>query len=1419
MMNKRWFRLSALVLALVMLFAAVPAVRAEEGTLTISTAEEFLEFAKSCTLDSWSRGKTVRLTADISLANTGFTPIPTFGGTFEGDSHTITGLEITDTVAPAGLFARLQADAVVRNLNLEGSVCPDGEKTDVGGLAGVNSGTVENCTFTGTVSGKRNVGGLVGRNLGTVKNATASGAVFGTNSTGGLVGCNLGLVQDSRNKMYVNIESTDPGVNLDELSLNFSLDLSMLSQIDTANVATDTGGVAGYSSGTVDNCVNYGAIGHQHIGYNVGGVVGRSSGAVKNCSNEGSVCGRKDVGSIVGQMEPYVQVALSESTRSKLQRQLDELSKLVDQASDDAEGGAGGVSSRLNSLSGYVDTAVDEAGEVKVNADVNTNINGSGNTSSDTNVSGDPKVDVNPTPEGGTSVSVSGSVDIDHTGEGSGTIDASTNIVASPDLGGLSSAVNGISGQIALLNSAVAGTVGTLAEDVRQINAKFSELSDTLFEAMDQVENGDIITDTSALDIDSITLGKVSYCTNRGAVSGDINAGGVAGSMGQEYTADPEDDVSGDLSGEYRRQYEYKAVIQLCENDGVVTGKRSYVGGIVGRMDLGFLTGCRGFGSVESEGGDYVGGIAGLTAATVRDSYAKATLKGGKYVGGIVGSGVEETASGSSSTVTGCYSMVEIPEGGQYQGAVSGSEKGTFAENHFVSDTLAGINRQSIAGEAEPMTYAQLSQVMGLPQAMQSFTLTFVADDVTLFSDSFSYGASFGSDIFPQIPAKDGYYARWDREDLTDLHFDTVVTAVYTPYVPGLASQETRENGRSVFLLEGDYDEHSAMTAAPEAVTATELTTEDLADYFSKGGFPAMVIDREVVEQWKITFTDDGRSEHTLRYLAPSGKTSNLRLYVEDNGGWVRADYDTIGSYLVFPVTGSTVHLAVVTTFAVWWIWLLAFVALAAVIITILVLVRKNHKRKPILNDLPPEEDDEPAEEKEEALTAEERLARAEAELEALRSGKVTLPQQPKKKKRWWIPVLIVVLVAALGVGAYVLLTGNLGKGLEAYRLLNAYVQKDPMSLSLGLDTDLNGVDLHTDAQIRSTKVDGKQITMVESSGVKLYYADGNVYLDNGKAYAVGKADYSVIMDQAVELYKLLDVDKTKSGSKTRYTITASGSDAAKFLDLLGDPAEGVNKLELVLTATDGSLTTLEFSGSSNSGSLSGKAILNTGTRTAPVIPDAVLDAISDGTSESKNTITDDVLRLLEAWATLENQESYSADIALRADCGPIVVNDTLEYDRLRSEGDTLGCVRKGSVAVYFSGDTLCDSTGRAISTGKAMADSAKLIDLAYTMMASGTVTAQQSGDIWTYTLALDQEGMKQLSAAIAPDVESQNVTFTTGNLTLTLTDGTITALNISCSGTARIVLTDTNVSLGAGITFVDREVSFPEAVRSALKK
>ena len=84
-----------------------------------------------------------------------------------------------------------------------------------------------------------------------------------------------------------------------------------------------------------------------------------------------------------------------------------------------------------------------------------------------------------------------------------------------------------------------------------------------------------------------------------------------------EYQLDPEDDVSSGTGG---RKYEYKAVVQLCVNTGEITGKRSYTGGIAGKMDLGLITDCQSYGPVTSENGSYVGGIAGLTGASVRRS-------------------------------------------------------------------------------------------------------------------------------------------------------------------------------------------------------------------------------------------------------------------------------------------------------------------------------------------------------------------------------------------------------------------------------------------------------------------------------------------------------------------------------------------------------------------------------------------------------------------------------------------------------------------------------------------------------------------------------------------------------------------------------------------------------------------------------
>ena len=67
--------------------------------------------------------------------------------------------------------------------------------------------------------------------------------------------------------------------------------------------------------------------------------------------------------------------------------------------------------------------------------------------------------------------------------------------------------------------------------------------------------------------------------------------------MGIEYTTDPEDDLSPELSVTQKRQYRLKAVIHACESYGNISAKYDCVGGIVGKMDFGLIYLAEAYGS------------------------------------------------------------------------------------------------------------------------------------------------------------------------------------------------------------------------------------------------------------------------------------------------------------------------------------------------------------------------------------------------------------------------------------------------------------------------------------------------------------------------------------------------------------------------------------------------------------------------------------------------------------------------------------------------------------------------------------------------------------------------------------------------------------------------------------------------------
>ena len=129
-------KLTALLLAVWLLAGiAQPTAWASGGEITISSAKELVEFSKNCSPDTWSQGKTFRLPADINLAGAGFAPIPTFGGTFRGEGHTISGVRVSASGSNMGFFRYLQKGAVVQELHVAGTVAPGGSHSTVGGIA------------------------------------------------------------------------------------------------------------------------------------------------------------------------------------------------------------------------------------------------------------------------------------------------------------------------------------------------------------------------------------------------------------------------------------------------------------------------------------------------------------------------------------------------------------------------------------------------------------------------------------------------------------------------------------------------------------------------------------------------------------------------------------------------------------------------------------------------------------------------------------------------------------------------------------------------------------------------------------------------------------------------------------------------------------------------------------------------------------------------------------------------------------------------------------------------------------------------------------------------------------------------------------------------------------------------------------
>ena len=208
-------RALSLLMAFVMVIGLLPATAWAAGTrpqgsgteadpYSIGTAAELEWFRDHVNGDengASHRTDCAKLTADITLTGE-WTPISNksaiasaYSGTFDGDKHTISGLQISATAANQGLFGLING-ATIQNLKVSGEV--SSTKSYVGGIVGkVQSGTIKNCSFAGTVTTSASggyAGGIVG---GTINPTTITGCSNKASINGGVVGGILGFTKNT----------------------------------------------------------------------------------------------------------------------------------------------------------------------------------------------------------------------------------------------------------------------------------------------------------------------------------------------------------------------------------------------------------------------------------------------------------------------------------------------------------------------------------------------------------------------------------------------------------------------------------------------------------------------------------------------------------------------------------------------------------------------------------------------------------------------------------------------------------------------------------------------------------------------------------------------------------------------------------------------------------------------------------------------------------------------------------------------------------------------------------------------------------------------------------------------------------------------------------------------------------------------
>ena len=467
-------------------------------------------------------------------------------------------------------------------------------------------------------------------------------------------------------------------------------------------------------------------------------------------------------------------------------------------------------------------------------------------------------------------------------------------------------------------------------------------VSDALDELKNRIDDKSIYVDVSELTDATSGDGKIISSTNSGEVYADTQGGGIAGAIVKTnpqkasawFFQDKNDDEDDDEDDSDSITRHVLAAIFSSSNTADITVKGDYAGGIVGKADYGIIVAAENYGDILTDGGKYAGGIAGRCDNTIRDSYVLSGVSGDGYVGGVAGRGED---------VSGNYvcSYLDMDSYVKSSGAVVGKADGVVKDNYFVDNGYGAVDGVTRSSEAESMDYDSLIQLGNMPLNFTQFTVRFMNGEQVVWQNTFAYGDELPEENYPDLPkSKDGY-VYWEEKDVSPIHRNVTVHAVYRAYMPALTADAEEE--KSPVLMGGEFYPDTK-------ISVREATDEELAQVKANmdNDSPFYKYYLKKVYYYEVSQAQPLRTNAIVRVLNDTRLADSLMtMDAEYQTVGEAQKADTIGSYLSSDTQISSAgYIVVLNRIDIWVETLISAAVLALAILVVVGLHIRRQKRR-----------------------------------------------------------------------------------------------------------------------------------------------------------------------------------------------------------------------------------------------------------------------------------------------------------------------------------------------------------------------------------------------------------------------------------------------------------------------------------------